>query len=310
MKSGALVFVAAFLALSASWGGFVLAPQIQLGRSAQTNSLSGDLYPLARPGLARQGLEVYRANGCMYCHTQQVGQEGTHVDVYLTEAGTNAAGVLAAIRKFNPDLAKPETLGQLPKKIIQVADVPLAGPALKALKEGGGKAEPLIVPTGPDIARGWGQRRTVAKDFLYDLPVQPGMMRIGPDLANIGLRPYDADWHYRHLYGPDSVVQGSKMPPYRYLFEKRKIGNEPTPDALKLSGDLAPATGYEIVPKSEARALVAYLLSLRADAPLFEAPFTPPARKSADTNAAPATANIGSRPWTVADLLSVPASDK
>jgi cbb3-type cytochrome oxidase cytochrome c subunit len=292
MKSGALVFLAAFLALSASWGGFVLAPQIQLGRSEQVKALSGDLYPLGRPGLARQGLEVYRANGCMYCHTQQVGQEGTRVEVYLTEPGTNTTGVLDAIRKFNPDLAKPEMLGQLPKKIVDVADVPSADPVLKALKEGGGKAELLIVPTGPDIARGWGQRRTVAQDFLYDQPVQPGVMRIGPDLANIGLRPYDADWHYRHLYAPDNVIQGSKMPPYRYLFEKRKIGGEPTTDALKLTGDLAPEAGYEIVPKPEARALVGYLLSLRAEAPLFEAPFTPPARKSADTNAAPTTASV------------------
>jgi cytochrome c oxidase cbb3-type subunit 2 len=79
------------------------------------------------------------------------------------------------------------------------------------------------------------------------------------------------------------------MPPYGYLFEKRKIGGEPTPAALKLTGDLAVEAGYEIVPKPEARALVAYLVSLRADAPLFEAPFTPPVRKSADTNAPVAT---------------------
>jgi len=292
MKSGALVFLAAFLALSASWGGFVLAPQIQLGRSEQAKALNGELYPLARPGLARQGLEVYRANGCMYCHTQQVGQEGTYVEVHLTEAGTNAAGVLDAIRKYNPDLARPETLGQLPGKIVEAADVPTASLVLKALREGGGKAEPLIIPTGPDIARGWGKRRTVAQDFLYDQPVQPGVMRIGPDLANIGLRPYDADWHYRHLYAPDKVMQGSKMPPYRYLFEKRKVGAEPTPHALKLTGDLAPEAGYEIVPRPAARALVAYLLNLRAEAPLFEAPFTPPPRKVADTNAAPTTASV------------------
>jgi len=292
MKSGALVFLAAFLALSASWGGFVLAPQIQLGLIAQTNAPTGDLYPLARPGLARQGLEVYRANGCMYCHTQQVGQEGTHVEIQLTDAGTNAARVLEAIRKYNPDLAKPEMLGQLPKKIVVVADVPTAEPVLKALKVSGGKAEAIIIPTGPDISRGWGRRRTVAQDFLYDSPVQPGVMRIGPDLANIGLRPYDADWHYRHLYAPDSVIQGSKMPPYRYLFEKRKIAGEPTPDALKWTGDLAPEAGYEIVPKPEARALVAYLLNLRAEAPLFEAPFTPPPRKISETNAPPTTASV------------------
>ena len=52
MKSSSLIFFAAFLALAASWGGFVLAPQIQLGRAGQTKTLgTGDVYPLARPGL-------------------------------------------------------------------------------------------------------------------------------------------------------------------------------------------------------------------------------------------------------------------
>jgi cbb3-type cytochrome oxidase cytochrome c subunit len=286
MKSAALVFLAAFLALSASWSGFVLAPQLQLGRSVQTKSLgAGDLYPLARPGLARQGLQVYRANGCMYCHTQQVGQEGTRVEIQLTDAGTNLTALLEVIAKHNRDLAKPEAIASLPQKVMEAADVLAADLVLKALKEAGAKAQPVIVPTGPDLARGWGQRRTVAQDFLYDQPVQPGVMRIGPDLANVGLRPYDADWHYRHLYAPAEVVQGSKMPPYRYLFEARKVGNAPAPDALKLTGDLVPAPGYEIVPTPEARALVAYLLNLRAEAPLFEAPFTPPPAKAPPTNA-------------------------
>jgi len=39
------------------------------------------------------------------------------------------------------------------------------------------------------------------------------------------------------------------------------------------------------VPKPEATALVAYLQSLRADAPLFEAPLTPPLGAVTTTNA-------------------------
>jgi cytochrome c oxidase cbb3-type subunit 2 len=81
------------------------------------------------------------------------------------------------------------------------------------------------------------------------------------------------------------------MPPYRYLFEKRKVGGAPTPDALKLAGDLSPEPGYEIVPMPEARALVAYLLNLRAEAPLFEAPYTPPPVSAPATNAPTATAS-------------------
>ena len=32
----------------------------------------------------------------------------------------------------------------------------------------GGKVETQIMPTGADISRGWGIRRSVAADFLYD----------------------------------------------------------------------------------------------------------------------------------------------
>ena len=56
-----------------------------------------------------------------------------------------------------------------------------------------------------------------------------------------------------------------------FLFEERKIGRVPSPDALKIEGVEA---GYEVVPTDEAKALAAYLASLRADVPLFEAPMT------------------------------------
>jgi cytochrome c oxidase cbb3-type subunit 2 len=83
------------------------------------------------------------------------------------------------------------------------------------------------------------------------------------------------------------------MPPYRFLFEKRKVdaAHKPSPDALQLPPEFAPPPGFEIVPTPEARALVAYLLSLRADVALFEAPMTPPPAPKAPAGAtnAPAT---------------------
>ena len=65
------------------------------------------------------------------------------------------------------------------------------------------------------------------------------------------------------------------MPPFRYLFEVRKIGAAPSPDALTLTGEFAPPAGFEVVPTTDAKHLAAYLLSLKSDAPLYEAPFTP-----------------------------------
>ena len=81
------------------------------------------------------------------------------------------------------------------------------------------------------------------------------------------------------------------MPPYRCLFERRKIGWQPSPGALRLSGEFAPPPGCEIVPKPEAKALVAYLLSLKADAALFEAPI------AASVPAVVAASNAPANQW-------------
>ena len=109
------------------------------------------------------------------------------------------------------------------------------------------------VATGPDIARGWGRRHSVAEDFLYDDPVQLGSLRIGPDLADVGARQPDANWQLVHLYAPQSVVKDSAMPPFRYLFQVQKIGGEPSPDALVFPKGFGPPAGYEVVPTRGSR---------------------------------------------------------
>jgi cytochrome c oxidase cbb3-type subunit II len=127
-----------------------------------------------------------------------------------------------------------------------------------------------------------------------------GSQRIGPDLANCG-RLSDTNGIFMRrifmqLYDPRLLTTGSVMPPYRFLFETRKIGLFPARDALDLPSPDAPPPGYEIVPRPQARALAAYLASLRQDEYLFEAP-PPPQPKTntvpknaASTNAVPAAA--------------------
>jgi len=135
---------------------------------------------------------------------------------------------------------------------------------------------------GTDIDRGWGTRRTVARDYIFDSPPLLGSSRIGPDLANVGSAKWrnepadenaeykpakrDAAWQLLHLYAPNTIIHNSKMPAYRYLFEKRKISGQRSDDAL----NVAVEDGYEIVPKPEAKELVGYLLSLDKSHPLKE----------------------------------------
>jgi cytochrome c oxidase cbb3-type subunit 2 len=137
-----------------------------------------------------------------------------------------------------------------------------------------------------DIARQWGTRQTVARDYLYQANVNLGTMRLGPDLANLGSeRPdlnenagpkkkYDAQSLHQLFYEPSSV-KGSSHPRFAFLYEKRDIKGSPSEGAVKLSEGFAPPEGQEIVPSEDAKALVAYLLSLNRTYALPEAPVKP-----------------------------------
>ena len=126
--------------------------------------------------------------------------------------------------------------------------------------------------TSSDIARGWGVRPSVARDYIRDSTGFLGSRRLGQDLSNVGVRLPDAKWHLVHLYHPSALCEGSLMPSFSHLFTLRKIQGQRSDEALDLSGADAPAAGYEVVPTAEAKNLVAYLVALRHDYPLPEAP--------------------------------------
>ncbi|HMJ92228.1 MAG TPA: cbb3-type cytochrome c oxidase subunit II [Candidatus Acidoferrum sp.] len=290
MNYGSVIFLGVFATFVASWWGMIFAPQLQLG-SQQPKVPEGAsmAYPTLRPGVAAQGHKVYVAAGCVQCHSQQVRQQGYVFDVLLTGT-TNQQGTAKALYalgiKDGTQLisSATDTTPQPVRKNISQAE---ANRIQKTLTDSGATAPMLFIPIGADIQRGWGFRQSVAQDYLYENPVQIGNSRLGPDLTNIGARQPDAQWHLRHLYNPRIDIKGSTMPAYQYFFEKRKIGKTPSPDALKLPPEFAPAAGYEIVPKPETLRLVAYLQSLRTMTPLFEAPMTqlPQVKPAGDTNA-------------------------
>jgi cytochrome c oxidase cbb3-type subunit II len=86
-----------------------------------------------------------------------------------------------------------------------------------------------------DLQRGWGPRRTAPHDYIHDVPALLGSMRTGPDLINAGARQPSRQWQLLHLYDPRFTSPGSLMPPFRFMFERRRIVGEPSPDALDLS---------------------------------------------------------------------------
>ena len=123
---------------------------------------------------------------------------------------------------------------------------------------------------GADIARGWGMRRTVARDYIYDSPPLLGTMRTGPDLANIGARQPSRDWHLLHLYNPVITSQGSIMPRFPFLFTVIRSAGRVPPGSVRLPAEVSQQPSW-IVPTRRGAQLAGYLMSLNHNYELPEA---------------------------------------
>jgi cytochrome c oxidase cbb3-type subunit I/II len=55
-----------------------------------------------------------------------------------------------------------------------------------------------------------------AGEFVYDHPFLWGSKRTGPDLHRVGGK-YSDNWHFNHMYDPQSTSSGSIMPRYPWL---------------------------------------------------------------------------------------------
>jgi cytochrome c oxidase cbb3-type subunit 2 len=76
-------FFFAFLAIFGfAWMGLVVLPWMELGHLAPMPQPGGnDILPWDASGLAHAGEQVYAANGCVYCHTQQVRAATSGADI-------------------------------------------------------------------------------------------------------------------------------------------------------------------------------------------------------------------------------------
>ncbi|MGE5944330.1 MAG: cytochrome-c oxidase, cbb3-type subunit I [Flavobacteriales bacterium] len=57
-----------------------------------------------------------------------------------------------------------------------------------------------------------------AGEYVYDHPFLWGSKRTGPDLHRVG-KKYSDNWHFNHMYDPQSTSSGSIMPRYPWLIK-------------------------------------------------------------------------------------------
>jgi cytochrome c oxidase cbb3-type subunit II len=138
------------------------------------------------------------------------------------------------------------------------------------------------------------RRESNVFDYAGEKFAHIGVSRMGPDLANLGVRVENEyakgisaeQWLYRFLYNPrfEAEREGSTCPSFRFLFEEKKVSGNPSDEALPFEAK----QGGEIVPTPDARALVSYLLSLKKDNPVPPVYKFTPAADAADAAATPA----------------------
>tara|TARA_R110000868_G_scaffold4_11_gene41 strand:- start:4203 stop:6392 length:2190 start_codon:yes stop_codon:yes gene_type:complete len=61
-----------------------------------------------------------------------------------------------------------------------------------------------------------------AGEFVYDHPFLWGSKRTGPDLLRVGGK-YNDNWHFNHMWSPESTSPGSIMPGYKWLFDNKPL---------------------------------------------------------------------------------------
>jgi cytochrome c oxidase cbb3-type subunit II len=294
------LFIGLFGTFAFSWVGLMLIPNFQIGHlEPQIDEEGLDIYPMPQSGMVARGRHVYAANGCIYCHSEQLRADYAASDLDRTRDfgptprpnwGERRSAprdyiferpVLLGKERIGPDLAG---IGQAAPAEEENAAAPAASPS----------------PGSSPTATSAGSPPPAAA------AVSPAASSPAPSPAaspNGEPAPYSAVWLHRYLYSPRSFNIDSDMPAYRFLYEKRHIDGERSDDALDLNGPDAPPEGWEIVPTYDAKCLVAYLMSRSQSHPLKEvksaaAPAKSPAASPAAAPAkspAPAPAKKGAK---------------
>lgn len=70
-------------------------------------------------------------------------------------------------------------------------------------------------------------------EYVYDHPFLWGSKRTGPDLMRVGGK-YSDNWHFNHLWDPQSTSSGSIMPGYKWLFDNEPMDYSKTEDKMRV----------------------------------------------------------------------------
>jgi cbb3-type cytochrome oxidase cytochrome c subunit len=304
MKGLAPLFLGIFGTFAFSWIGLTVIPTWQIGHlNPETDEEGTDIYPRPQSGMFTRGEHVYAANGCVYCHSQQVRADYIADDIERKWGNRRSAPrdyiferpVFLGKMRMGQDLANIGARAPAPEES--------PSPAAQGAAVSGPPPSTATSPVAKVPAGAPASSSPAAPGVAGASPAAPSAQTPGAPwpIQTAGLPPmYSAAWHHVHLYSPRSINPDSNMPAYRFLYEKRHIAGERSAEALQLSASDAPPEGWEVVPTYDAKCVVAYLMGLNQSHPLKDvrsvggAPATGGAPSPAAQGASPAPAAGGS----------------
>jgi cbb3-type cytochrome oxidase cytochrome c subunit len=304
MKGLTPLFLGIFGTFAFSWIGLTVIPTWQIGHlNPESDEEGTDIYPRPQSGMFTRGEHVYAANGCVYCHSQQVRADYIADDIERKWGNRRSAPrdyiferpVFLGKMRMGQDLANIGARAPAPEESPSPA---AQGAAVSSPPPSTATSPAAKVPAGAPASSS-----PAAPGVAGASPVAPSAQIPGAPwpIQTAGLPPmYSAAWHHVHLYAPRSINPDSNMPAYRFLYEKRRIAGERSAEALQLSSSDAPPEGWEVVPTYDAKCVVAYLMGLNQSHPLKEvrsvggAPAAAPSPAPAVQGASPAPAAAGS----------------
>jgi cbb3-type cytochrome oxidase cytochrome c subunit len=321
MKGLAPLFLGIFGTFAFSWIGLTVIPTWQIGHlNPESDEEGTDIYPRPQSGMFTRGEHVYAANGCVYCHSQQVRADYIADDIERKWGNRRSAPrdyiferpVFLGKMRMGQDLANIGARAPAPEESQAPATQGAAASPAAAQAASPSSGSSPASAASPNASPTPGQPTGVASPSSGQManatpggssPAAPTAQTPGAPwpIQTAGLPPmYSAAWHHVHLYAPRSINPDSNMPAYRFLYEKRRIAGERSAEALQLSGSDAPPQGWEVVPTYDAKCVVAYLMGLNQSHPLKEvrsvggAPAAAPSPAPAVQGASPAPAAAGS----------------
>jgi cbb3-type cytochrome oxidase cytochrome c subunit len=139
MKGLAPLFLGIFGTFAFSWVGLTVIPNWQIGHlNPQSDEEGTDHYPMPQSGMVERGARVYAANGCVYCHSQQVRADYAGADIER-KWGTRRSAPRDYIFERPVFLAKMR-MGQ------DIANVGARAPAEQETPQPAGAATPAASP--------------------------------------------------------------------------------------------------------------------------------------------------------------------